>query len=79
MEEFKVRSQRLHGAENCCEDGLVAVPAARQYEYVFMLVCSGKSSSMCYQNRYFRRAQNPLGKAAKDPLAQPAMAVAAHH
>jgi transposase len=47
--------------------------------WVSALVCSDKSSSMCYQNRYFRRAQNPFGEATENPLAQPAMAVAAHH
>ena len=44
-----------------------------------MLVSSDMLSSMRYQNRYFRIAQNPLGEAAEDPLAKPAVAVAAHH
>jgi hypothetical protein len=35
--------------------------------------------SMRHQNRYFRLAQYPSGESAEDPLAQSAMAVAAHH
>jgi hypothetical protein len=34
-----------------------------------MLICSDNTDSMRYQNRYFRLAQNPLGKAPKDALA----------
>ena len=34
---------------------------------------------MRHQNRYLAPAQDMLGKAAEDPLPQPAVAVAAHH
>ena len=36
MQEFEVRTQRLGDAESGGEDALIAVPAARQYEYVFL-------------------------------------------
>jgi hypothetical protein len=35
MQEFEVRTQRLRDAESGGEDVLIAVPAARQYEYIF--------------------------------------------
>jgi hypothetical protein len=79
MEKFEVRTQRLCDAKSCGEDGVVAAPAPANTSMFFMLVCSDMPSSMRYQNRDFRIAQNPLGEAAEDPLAKPAVAVAAHH
>ena len=73
------RQQRPRDAKSGGEDGVVAAPTTANTSMFLILVCSDTPSSMRYQNRYFRRAQNALGKAAEDPLAQPAMAVAAHH
>ena len=54
-------------------------PSANASVFVVILACSDKSSSMRYENGYLRIAQNPLGKATKNPLAQSTMAIAAHH
>src|SRR6516162_3219823 len=69
--KFEVR--RLGDAKRRGEDGVVAALQANT-SISFMLVCCDELCSMRYQNGYFCRAQNPLGKAAEDPLAQPAMA-----
>ena len=79
MEKFEVRTQRLCDAKSCGEDGVVAAPATSQYKHIFQCWGSDMPSSMRYHNRHFRIAQNPLGEAAEDPLAKPAVAVAAHN
>ena len=54
-------------------------PSANASVFVVILACSDKSSSMRYENGHLRIAQNPLGKATKNPLALSTMAIAAHH